>query len=76
MNSINTQIRSFNQKTRVSVVGEEQFNFYNSTSGKIKQLTKETEALNLIIKQVDEDIHSLKIRTLKKAENIITNISI
>ena len=74
MNSINTQIRSFNQKTRVSVVGEEQFNFYNASSGKIKQLTKETEALDLIIKQVEDDIQTLKTRTMKKAENIITNI--
>ena len=72
--SINNQIRSFNQQIRVSVVGEEQFNFYNLTGGKIKKLTQEMEGINFIIKQVDENLHSLKIRTLKKAENIITNI--
>ena len=74
LESINNQIRSFNQQTRVSVVGEDQFNFYNLIGGKIKALTQEMESINFIIKQTDEDIHSLKIRTLKKAENIIINI--
>ena len=74
INSINDQIRSFNQQIRVSVVGEEQFNFLNLTGGKLKKLTQEMEGINFIIKQVDENLHSLKIRTLKKAENIITNI--
>ena len=74
INSINNQIRAFNQQARVSVVGEEQFNFYNLIGGKIKQLMQEMEATSLMIKQVDDNIHSLKIRTLKKAENIITSI--
>ena len=74
IDSINNQIREFNQQIRVSVVGEEQFNFLRLTGGKVKQLTQEMEGIKFIIKQVDENLHSLKIRTLKKAENIITNI--
>ena len=74
IDSINNQIREFNQQIRVSVVGEEQFNFLRLTGGKVKQLTQEMEGIKYIIKQVDENLHSLKIRTLKKAENIITNI--
>ena len=74
IDSINNQIREFNQQIRVSVVGEEQFNFLRLTGGKVKQLTQEMEKIKFIIKQVDENLHSLKIRTLKKAENIITNI--
>ena len=74
INSINEQIRSFNQQIRVSVLGEAQFNFLNLTGGKLKKLTQEMEAINFIIKQLDENLHSLKVRTLKKAENIITNI--
>ena len=74
LNSVNNQIRAFNQQTRVSVVGEDQFNFYNLLSGNIKKLTKQVEDTNFIIKQVEENIHSLRIRTLKKAENIIQNI--
>ena len=73
IDSINNQIRSFNQQIRVSVVGEEAFNFLNLTGGKLKKLTQEMEGINFVIKQVDENLHSLKIRTLKKAENIITN---
>ena len=76
INSINNQIRAFNQQTRVSVVGEAQFNFYNLTAGKIKQLTQEVENANFTIRQVSDNIHSLKIKTLKKAENIIQNIII
>ena len=72
--SLNNQMRRFNQQTRVSVVGEEQFNFYNQSSGKVKQLTKDMEMVDFVIKQVNDDIHTLKIKTLKKAENIITNI--
>ena len=74
INSLHNQIRAFNQQTRVSVVGEDQFNFFNLMGGKIKQLTQQIEATNFIIKQVEENIHSLKIKTLKKAENIIQNI--
>ena len=72
--SLNNQIGSFNQQLRVSIVGDDKFNFYNLSGGKIKQLTKEIEETNLIIKQVNDDIHALKIKTLKKAENIISNI--
>ena len=74
INSLNDQIRAFNQQTRVSVVGDDQFNFFNLMGGKIKQLTQQMEATNYIIKQVQENIHSLRIKTLKKAENIINNI--
>ena len=76
INSINEQIRKFNQQTRVSVVGEAQFNFFNLMRDKIKVLTQGVEDTNFIIKQVSENIHSLKIKTLKKAENIIQNINI
>ena len=72
--SLNNQMRRFNQQLRVSVVGEEQFNFYNLSGGKMKQLTKQIEETDFIIKQVNDEMHTLKIRTLKKAENIIRNI--
>ena len=71
--SLNNQMRRFNQQLRVSVVGEEQFNFYNLSGGKMKQLTKQIEETDFIIKQVNDEMHTLKIRTLKKAENIIRN---
>ena len=74
INSINEQIRALNQQTKVSVIGEEQMNFYKSCGEKLKQLTKEMEEINSLIKQVRDAINSIEIRTLKKAENIITNI--
>ena len=74
INSLNNQIRAFNQQTRVSVVGEEQFNFYNLMSGNIKKLTKQIEDTNFLVRQIEENIHSLKTRTFKKAENIIQNV--
>ena len=40
----------------------------------MKQLTKQIEETDFIIKQVNDEMHTLKIRTLKKAENIIRNI--
>ena len=60
LNSVNNQIRAFNQQTRVSVVGEAQFNFFNLMRDKIKLLTQGVEDTNFIIKQVSENIHSLK----------------
>ena len=50
INSINEQIRKFNQQTRVSVVGEAQFNFFNLMRDKIKVLTQGVEDTNFIIK--------------------------
>ena len=76
INSINDQLRVFNQQMRVSVAGEEQFNFYNLSGGKMKILRQHIEATDYIIKQVNDNIHSMKIKTLKKAENIITNIDL
>ena len=74
INSVNEQIRSFNQQIKVSVIGEEKINFYKSCEEKIKQLTKEIEKVNSIITEVNDDINSIEIRTLKKIENIIAKI--
>ena len=74
IDSVNEQIRSFNQQIKVSVIGEEKINFYKSCGEKIKQLTKEMEDVNAIIKQMNDDINSIEIRTLVKIENIITKI--
>ena len=74
INSVDEQIKTFNQQTKVSVIGEEAVNFYKSCGDKIKQLTKEMEKVNYIIQQVDESIQSLEKRNLKKAENLISNI--
>ena len=74
IDSVNEQIRSFNQQIKVSVIGEEKINFYKSCGEKIKQLTKEMEDVNSIIKQMNDDINSIEIRTLVKIENIITKI--
>ena len=74
IDSVNEQIRSFNQQIKVSVIGEEKINFYKSCGEKIKQLTKEMEDVNAIIKQMNDDINSIEIRTLVKIENIIAKI--
>ena len=74
IDSVNEQIRSFNQQIKVSVIGEEKINFYKSCGEKIKQLKKEMEDVNSIIKQMNDDINSIEIRTLVKIENIITKI--
>ena len=72
--SMNEQIRSLNQQTKVSVIGQELINYYKSCGEKLKQLTKDMEEINSLIKQVEEAINSLEIGTLKKAENIISDI--
>ena len=72
--SMNEQIRSLNQQTKVSVIGQELINYYKSCGEKLKQLTKDMEEINSLIKQVEETINSLEIGTLKKAENIISDI--
>ena len=74
IDSVNEQIRSFNQLIKVSVIGDEKINFYKSCGEKIKQLTKEMEDVNAIIKQMNDDINSIEIRTLVKIENIIAKI--
>ena len=74
IDSINEQIRSFNQQTKVSLIGEEKINFYKSCEDKIKQLTKEIEQVTSTIKATNEIINSLEITTLKEAENSLTNI--
>ena len=71
INTINTQIRSFRQQLRISVVGEMDFNFGNLHSEKVNQLTKYMEAITNIINQVNDFIYTIKNRTLKKGENIL-----
>ena len=74
INSINTQIRSFRQQLRISVVGEAAFNFGELWGGKVNQLTKDMESTSYIINQVNDYIYIIKNRTLKKGENILRTI--
>ena len=74
INSINTQIRSFRQQLRISVMGEAAFNFGELWGGKVNQLTKDMESISYIINQVNDYIYIIKNRTLKKGENILRTI--
>ena len=71
--SINNQIGSFRQQLRISVVGEANFNF-GENGVRANQLIKDMEATSTIINQVNDNIYTLKNRTLKKGENMLRNI--
>ena len=73
INSIYRQINSFKQNLSISVNGGNKFNF-GETKTISNQLTKEMEAILYIINKENNNLSTIKNKTLKKGENILRDI--
>ena len=73
INSIYRQINSFKQNLSISVNGGNKFNF-GETKTISNQLTKEMEAILYIINKENNNLSTIRNKTLKKGENILRDI--